>query len=144
MHAPRHSNPAYRLLCRSLKVLVGTLASYSVRFFIYANMKSSLYGLPAEALRGATFALFWSTATIYAHQVSPPGMSATLLAIMNGMYGGLGQSVGAILGGKLQGMLGTVGMFNMVGTLDCIFVALMAIYFGIRRPVAKTVNLASD
>eukprot|EP00520_Triparma_pacifica_P012644 CAMPEP_0118645272 /NCGR_PEP_ID=MMETSP0785-20121206/7409_1 /TAXON_ID=91992 /ORGANISM="Bolidomonas pacifica, Strain CCMP 1866" /LENGTH=384 /DNA_ID=CAMNT_0006537137 /DNA_START=223 /DNA_END=1374 /DNA_ORIENTATION=+ len=73
------------------KILVGTLASYTCRFFIYANMKKPLYGLPAEALRGATFALFWSTATIYAHKIAPPGMSATLLAIMNGMYGGLGQ-----------------------------------------------------
>jgi len=97
------------------KILVGTLASYTVRFFIYANMKKPLYGLPAEALRGATFALFWSTATIYAHKIAPAGMSATLLAIMNGMYGGLGQSVGAIVGGKLQGKMGTERMLRFVG-----------------------------
>ncbi|GMH73751.1 hypothetical protein TrRE_jg11255 [Triparma retinervis] len=72
-------------------VLVLTLTSYSLRFLIYATMTSPLQGLPAEALRGATFALFWSTSTIYAHKIAPPGMSATLLAVMNGMYGGLGQ-----------------------------------------------------
>ena len=46
------------------KVLVGTLAAYMARFLIYSTMRSPLQALPAEMLRGATFAMFWSTATI--------------------------------------------------------------------------------
>ena len=110
-------------------VLVLTLFSYTIRFFIYSAMSSPLHGLPAEALRGATFALFWSTATIYAHKIAPEGMSATLLAIMNGMYGGLGQSVGAIVGGRLQGSVGTRRMLRHVGTVDGVFVVCMAGWF---------------
>jgi MFS-type transporter involved in bile tolerance (Atg22 family) len=62
------------------KVLVMAILSYVVRFVIYASMPSPLYGLPAEALRGITFAAFWSTGTVYAHKISPPGMNATLVS----------------------------------------------------------------
>ena len=42
-------------------------------------MRNPYHGLPAEALRGVTFAAFWSTSTIYAHRISPPGMSTTMV-----------------------------------------------------------------
>ena len=63
------------------KILVMAILSYVTRFFIYAFMPSPIYGLPAEALRGVTFAAFWSTSTIYAHRISPPGMSATMVSL---------------------------------------------------------------
>lgn len=62
------------------RVLVLSLLSYVVRFFIYAFMRNPYHGLPAEAMRGLTFAAFWSTGTIYAHRISPPGMSATMVS----------------------------------------------------------------
>ncbi|GMI00552.1 hypothetical protein TrVE_jg2449 [Triparma verrucosa] len=114
------------------KVLIGTLASYAVRFTIYSRMKVPLGGLPAEFLRGATFALFWSTATIYTHKISPKGMSATLLTFMNAMYGGLGQSIGAIIGGKVQERVGTVRLFRYGATFDAAFVIVSATYFAVR------------
>lgn len=61
-------------------ILIMSLLSYVTRFFIYALMQHPLQGLPAEALRGLTFAAFWSTGTIYAHKISPPGMSATMVS----------------------------------------------------------------
>lgn len=63
------------------RVLTLSLLSYVVRFFIYAFMRNPYHGLPAEALRGVTFAAFWSTGTIYAHRISPPGMSATMVCL---------------------------------------------------------------
>lgn len=63
------------------RVLTLSLLSYVVRFFIYAFMRNPYHGLPAEALRGVTFAAFWSTGTIYAHRISPPGMSATMVCV---------------------------------------------------------------
>ena len=63
------------------KVIVLSLCNYILRFFIYACMQSPLQGLPAEAMRGVTFAAFWSTCTIYASRIAPPGMSATLVSI---------------------------------------------------------------
>ena len=61
------------------KVIVLSLCNYIIRFFIYALMKSPLQGLPAEAMRGVTFAAFWSTCTIYASRIAPPGMGATMV-----------------------------------------------------------------
>lgn len=110
------------------RVIVISLLNYVIRFFIYALMKNPYHGLPAEALRGVTFAAFWSTCTIYAHRISPPGMGATMLLLLNAMYGGLGQSVGAILGGKLQSKFGTVQTFMYAGFFDLAFVGMVMIY----------------
>jgi hypothetical protein len=62
------------------RVLVLSLMSYVVRYFNYAFMQSPLQGLPAEALRGLTFAAFWSTCTIYASRIAPEGMQATMVS----------------------------------------------------------------
>lgn len=110
------------------KILVMAILSYVTRFFIYAFMPSPIYGLPAEALRGVTFAAFWSTSTIYAHRISPPGMSATMLMFLNAMYGGLGQSLGALIGGKMQSHFGTVKTFIYSGLFDLHFAVVVAAY----------------
>ncbi len=109
-------------------VLVLSLLAYVVRFFNYAWMRHAYDALPAEALRGLTFALFWSAGSVYAHKISPPGMKATMLLIMNAMYGGLGQSLGAILGGKLQSKVGTVNTFIFAGIFDACFVSTLVVY----------------
>lgn len=109
-------------------VLVLSLLAYSARFFNYAYMQHPYHALPAEALRGLTFALFWSSSSVYAHNISPPGMKATMLLLMNAMYGGLGQSLGAIIGGRLQSNFGTVRTFKYSGVFDACFVACLMIY----------------
>ena len=114
------------------RVLVLSLLSYVSRFMIYACMRNPFHGLPAEALRGVTFAAFWSSATIYAHNVSPPGLHATMLMLLNAMYGGLGQSLGAIIGGKLQHKVGTVSAFWYAAAVDAAFVATMMVYLSLR------------
>jgi PPP family 3-phenylpropionic acid transporter len=109
-------------------VLVLSLLAYSIRFFNYAWMTHPYHALPAEALRGLTFALFWSAGSTYTHKISPTGMKATMLLIMNAMYGGLGQSLGAIIGGKLQSTLGTVQTFALSGIFDASFVVALVAY----------------
>jgi MFS family permease len=115
------------------RILVLTLISYVTRFAIYAVMQQAYQGLPAEALRGVTFAAFWSSATIYAHKVSPAGLHATMLMMMNAMYGGLGQSLGAIVGGRLQGRFGTVQTFWYAAAFDAVFVAGLIAYLSLRK-----------
>ncbi|KAL7570513.1 hypothetical protein ACA910_004289 [Epithemia clementina (nom. ined.)] len=114
------------------RVLVISLLSYALRFVNYATMRNAYHGLPAEALRGVTFAAFWSSATIYAHKVSPPGLHATMLMLVNALYGGLGQSLGAIIGGALQHKLGTVQTFLYSAAVDFALVIVMVVYLGLR------------
>ena len=115
------------------RVLVLSLCSYILRFLNYALMRKPFHALPAESLRGITFAAFWSTGTVFAHKISPPGMSATMLLFMNAMYGGLGQSVGAILGGKLQQKLGTINTFLTAALADFVFVCFVTVYLSMRK-----------
>lgn len=115
------------------RVLMLSLLSYVTRYIIYAYMRNPYHGLPAEALRGVTFAAFWSTCTIYAHRVSPPGLHATMLMFLNAMYGGLGQSLGAIIGGKLQHQTGTVKTFQYAAAADFVFVCFVIAYLRVRK-----------
>jgi Major Facilitator Superfamily. len=126
------SGPLTQLLGAD-RVLVLSLCSYILRFLNYAFMRHPFHAFPAESLRGITFAAFWSTCTVFAHKISPPGMSATMLLFMNAMYGGLGQSVGAIVGGKLQSKIGTVNTFLTAATADFIFVIFVTIYLSLRK-----------
>lgn len=114
------------------RVLVVSVVSYILRFLVYSSMRKPIHGLPAEALRGITFAGFWSSATIYAHQVAPPGLQSTMLLLLNAMYGGLGQSLGAILGGRLQEKFGTVQTFRIAGLVDAAIVLVIVLFMGKR------------
>ena len=53
--------------------------------------------------------------------------------LLNAMYGGLGQSLGAIIGGKLQSKLGTVRTFIYAGAFDACFVLLLIGYLSVRK-----------
>ena len=131
-------------------VLLLSLLAYVARFVIYANLKSAWWGLPAELLRGSTFAAMWAAATSYTHSISPPGLTATMLGILNGMYGGLGQSIGSLLGGGLQAKLGTSQTFLICAAVD---VGLLALFVTIslrmvatdrhRRDRARRISLAA-
>lgn len=61
-------------------VLMISLLSYVVRFAIYASIRQGWHAIPAEILRGVTFALFWSAATTYVYRISPQGLSATMVS----------------------------------------------------------------
>lgn len=115
------------------RVLVLSLISYVVRFLNYAFIRKPLHALPAEALRGVTFAAFWSTGTVFAHKISPEGMKATMLLFMNAMYGGLGQSIGAYWGGKLQSNIGTVNTFLYSAAADAAFICFVSVYLNSRK-----------
>ncbi|EKU20735.1 hypothetical protein NGA_0599300 [Nannochloropsis gaditana CCMP526] len=110
-------------------VLILSLCSYILRFFIYASITNPWQGLPAEALRGFTFAAMWASSTYYTHKISPPGLSATMLGFLNGMYGGLGQSTGALIGGGLSHRVGTPRTFVLAGLADIVVVICFGTYW---------------
>ena len=53
--------------------------------------------------------------------------------LLNAMYGGLGQSLGAIIGGKMQSKFGTVRTFVYAGIFDACFVVMLVIYLNVRK-----------
>jgi predicted MFS family arabinose efflux permease len=48
---------------------------------------------------------------------------------VNAMYGGLGQSLGAVLGGRLVDQVGTVRAFGWAAAADGVLAAAVAAYF---------------
>jgi hypothetical protein len=63
-------------------VMTLSLISYVLRFLIYGMATNVWFVLPAEMLRGFTFALFWAGATYYVYQISPKNLTATMVSII--------------------------------------------------------------
>ena len=61
------------------QVLVLSLMGFLARFVVYALIRTPLDALPAESIRGIAFAAFYSTASTYVHQLSPPGLNSTMV-----------------------------------------------------------------
>eukprot|EP00981_Chlorochromonas_danica_P006279 scaffold1348_cov184-Ochromonas_danica.AAC.6 len=99
-------------------VLTVSLLSYVIRFVIYAYIRNPWHAMPAELLRGITFALFWSGATYYVYNISPKSLTATMLGLLNGVYGGLGQSLGSLIGGELSRKMGICRAFYSCAAVD--------------------------
>ena len=91
-------------------------------------MESPWQAIPAEILRGLTFGTFWSAATYYVYSVSPPNLTATMLSLLNGVYAGIGQSLGALVGGVLINKYGIRDTFLKCGITDFIIIVFYKIY----------------
>lgn len=59
-----------------------SLLSYIIRLFIYAYLSNPWHAVPAEMLRGATFASFWAASTYYVYGISPVGHEATMVSFI--------------------------------------------------------------
>jgi len=101
--------------------------------FTFPSACFSFFSWKLILTKGVTFAAFWSTGTVFAHKISPEGMKATMLLFMNAMYGGLGQSIGAYWGGKLQSNIGTVNTFLYSAAADAVFICFVSVYLNSRK-----------
>mmetsp|Transcript_18947 Transcript_18947/g.19065 ORF Transcript_18947/g.19065 Transcript_18947/m.19065 type:complete len:477 (+) Transcript_18947:165-1595(+) len=109
-------------------VLAVTLLSYIIRLIIYASIRNPWQALPAEILRGSVFATFWAGSTYYVYQASPRGLTATMLGLLNAVYGGIGQSLGSLIGGALCKQMGISKAFYYWAGVDTIFLILFGLY----------------
>jgi len=89
-------------------VLHCTMLSLTILYLLYGQVdgdavdgETRLCFLLGEATRGATFAMFMSTAVGYAHAISPPSLKATVLQLIEATYRGVGFMSGGIIGGRL-------------------------------------------
>jgi PPP family 3-phenylpropionic acid transporter len=112
----------------SERVILFSLLTISIRFGLYTIMDHPIYAYVGEAMRGLTFGCFWSTATVYASDISPEGARATMLLLLNGSYNGIGRSTGAILGGQVQASFGTANVFKFGSVAYLLTACLFAIY----------------
>ena len=60
-------------------LLAITQFAFVVRLFYYSILTDPWYVLPCELLHGFTFAITWSTACAYAHEIAPVTKKATIM-----------------------------------------------------------------
>ena len=110
-------------------ILATSLLSYTLRFFIYAMIENSWQALPAELLRGLVFAIFWAGCTLHVYEVAPQGLVTTMLAVLNAVYHGLGQSTGALMGGQLIRSMGSIReAFLKCGMAEAVVLVVFAFH----------------
>ncbi|CAB9528607.1 Major facilitator superfamily domain containing [Seminavis robusta] len=134
-----------RRVSAEILILILCLTSYAIRFLLYALIRSPTDALPAEAIRGITFAAFYSTASIYAHRHAPEGFKSSMLMVVNSLYGGLGQSIGSMVAGRIQHRIGTVRMFLSIFQWDLALIGLVLLYVTfLAQPAPTKALLAMD
>lgn len=105
-------------------ILCGTF-----RLLLIMRMDHHWFGHIAEIIRGGIFGTFWSTCTVYASGIGPPNQKAIMLLLLNGAYNGIGRSTGALLGGKLQTIVGTKATFLYFSVVNLVLVAISTVYY---------------
>ena len=63
-----------------------------------------------------------------------------MLNILNAVYGGLGQSIGSLVGGKLSAKFGIAKAFQYMASVDAAVLALFSIYHIFHHPAKKLVK----
>jgi PPP family 3-phenylpropionic acid transporter len=86
-----------------------------LRVILYAAFPFPLAILLIQLIHGLTFAAIWMAGVSYAHEIAPPGLSATAQGLFGAMMMGLGGAAGGFLGGVLIGALGTRFMYLATG-----------------------------
>lgn len=109
-------------------VLLTSMIAYVLRFTVYGNISNTWQALPAEILRGVTFALFTTGSTYYVYLASPSMLIATMLSLLSGTYNGLGQTVGSLVGGALSKKFGIQATFRLCACVDVVFSLIFASY----------------
>nr|XP_004227026.1 major facilitator superfamily domain-containing protein 6 [Ciona intestinalis] len=108
-------------------ILVFGLIFASLRCFLYTILTSAWQLLLVEALHGLSFALPMAAMCSYAATLAPEGMTATLIGLTQGVYWGLGNMLGALLGGVLYRLYSPIVMFRitaLIGVVAAMFYSI--------------------
>ncbi|KAJ8028477.1 Major facilitator superfamily domain-containing protein 6 [Holothuria leucospilota] len=92
-------------------VVYSTLLAYAIRYICYAIIRNPWAVLPVTLLHGITYGIGWPGFTMYANQIAPPGMSATLQSIKSSACFGGGFIIGNFAGGFIYDTFGPQTLF---------------------------------
>ena len=96
---------------RSSHLIVVGLLGFAAVYCFMALATSPLWILAASPVLGLLYGGFWLAVVTYASKSAPVGMSATGQALVGAAQGGLGWSLGSIIGGILWDGLGGSAVF---------------------------------
>jgi len=125
----------------ALGVLAFACVCYIIRFVAYSQLEDARWYLLVEPLHGVTYAVMWNASASYAFSLAPPGLGTTAQGLLSGVHWGLGQGVGALVGGVLYARVGPRMMFKIVTVGPLASLALIAVNAAVwaeRPPKART------
>jgi MFS transporter, PPP family, 3-phenylpropionic acid transporter len=119
-------------------MLLGMLV-VGVRLVLYAAFPFPAAILAIQIVHGLTFAAIWMAAVTYAHEIAPPGLSATAQGLFGAMMLGLGGAAGGFLGGLLIGAVGARFMYLAAGLAMLAGVLVFALFR--RQAAARSLEI---
>ncbi len=114
-------------------VLLISMICAGFRFTLLERMDHPYYVYLVDFIRGSTYGAFWSSSTLYASQIGPQSLRGSTLLLLNGIYNGIGRSIGAIVGGKLQAIFGTNNLFLYCARMNYALALVMGAWYNHQR-----------
>lgn len=116
----------------AVQLLLVALAVYFVRLVGYSLLENPWWCIPYELMEAFTLHLMWVATVRLAYQISPPGMLATLQAVVGGLNFGVGRGFGSLVGGAVIVLYGIRVAFRVIGCLalgTAILYAILHFFF---------------
>ena len=116
-----------------------TFACYTVRYLLYSFIPNAWYFLAVEPLHGVTFGAMWATTTSYGGKISPEGMTATVMGLVNATHFGLGQLLAGFGGGRLYSQYGPKVLFRGLAVTSAVTCLL---FYASQKLLSKRLQLS--
>jgi len=111
----------------AVQLLLVALTVYFVRLVGYSLLDDPWWCIPYELMEAFTLHLMWVATVRLAYQISPPGMLATLQAVVGGLNFGVGRGFGSLVGGAVIVLYGIRIAFRVIGCMALATAILYAI-----------------
>lgn len=111
----------------AVPLLLLALGVYFIRLVGYSLIEDPWWCVPYELLEAFTLHLMWVACVSLAYKRSPPGMIATMQAIIGGLNFAVGRGFGSLVGGSTLAFFGTRIAFRVVGSMALVTMVFYAI-----------------
>lgn len=111
----------------AVQLLLVALTVYFIRLVGYSLLDNPWWCIPYELMEAFTLHLMWVATVRLAYQIAPPGMLATLQAVVGGLNFGVGRGFGSLVGGAVIVVYGIRVAFRVIGCMALATAILYAI-----------------
>ena len=98
-------------------ITIGFLALV-IKGFSFALIQTPEWAIPAQMLHGPTYAAMLVGGVNYVKKLSPPGMGASMQALLGAAMFGVSGSMGALIGSHLYDTVGPITLFRIAGMIS--------------------------
>ena len=135
------SNTVIKFLRGNLIAVTVAFATYVIRFAGFSLLQNAWYILLLQLLHSVCFALFWNATVYHTSDLAPPGMQATLLGIMNGVFFGIAGGLSSVVGGIVYKHFGGRNVFRGYAIVCAVWTLFLILHVLERKKRGKLGSL---